>query len=863
MMKKILLSLLVTLISGSANADPIFFEYWAGEGTAEHPYLISNVQDLKYLEECSHYHDFVGYCFKIVVPTLVFSTALGDDGCNFHPIANFHGQLDGNGVVIQNMIIDMPTTEYLGVGLFIQNFGTVKNITIDSNCRIVGNQRAGGIAGYNHGTIDNCVNKASVTACVAGGIAGFNDGHIYSGKITNCENNGTITSTDATEGYAGGVVGAGGTSGTCTNCSNSGIVNGKKYTGGIIGYLQNESGALTNCTNNGDVTGTEYVGGVVGFIYSTGGLVSGCTNSGKVTGTGENTGGIAGYCEKKIIACSNSGEVTGTYAVGGISGWVKVGIIEESVNTGKILGNNKYVGGITGLTSLGSAITDCINRGAVEGRESVVGGITGESEKDSEIRDCYNYAKITALAYAGGISGLNSSGSTIEDCNNYGEVVCIVGDDSGGFAGGIVAKNNFISGSSTSNTSLIKNCINEGNVSGLNSIGGIAGTNQGEDGNPNAKIEDCTNKGIVSGNSNVGGIAGGQYKQTISGCCNQGDVIGNMWTGAIIGAMGTESTMSENYYLSSVIVKVGSTSYTGDTPRGEGKDDGVAPVDITTHNGAVVRLVPTQTVEVITTDGETVKTDITTNMTDEANKEVEVISAGIPASEAGSSDVAIPGSVTIGSTDYQVTSIAPNSFAGKTEIENIYLPETDTKLTLGANALKIDDTNVATIHTSLALLDDYTTDAVLDQNLVAGKVQTTVTPANQYWTFACGVDVEVPDGVSVYICKINGSEVEITELTADQLTVNGKKIIKANNGVLLLSTAGNPCKMIAVKNADITIVDATKDAKSYGADNALEPVIATNHYDPASYYMLYQGKFVAIASDDVTKTPACKALLKK
>ena len=139
----------------------------------------------------------------------------------------------------------------------------------------------------------------------------------------------------------------------------------------------------------------------------------------------------------------------------------------------------------------------------------------------------------------------------------------------------------------------------------------------------------------------------------------------------------------------------------------------------------------------------------------------------------------------------------------------------------------------------------------------------TVTPANQYWTFACGVDVEIPDGVSVYICKINGSEVEITELTADQLTVGGKKIIKANNGVLLSCTAGNPCKMIAVKNADITIVDATKDAKSYGADNALEPVIATNHYDPASYYMLYQGKFVAIASDDVTKTPACKALLKK
>lgn len=230
-------------------------------------------------------------------------------------------------------------------------------------------------------------------------------------------------------------------------------------------------------------------------------------------------------------------------------------------------------------------------------------------------------------------------------------------------------------------------------------------------------------------------------------------------------------------------------------------------------------------------------------------------------SESTGTEVEIPEQV----NGKEVSEIGANAFAGKTGVTDIVLPETEKALELGTNALKIDDDHMATVHVPLSLLVDYALNGELKQNFEAGKVVATITAPNQYWTFSSGVDVLVPDGVKVYICKaINGSDIQIVELTDAELTVDGKKVIKANNGVLISSTSGNAYDLVAKSGAQAsgTIPAAFDNANSYEG-NKLVPVVRSENYDPDQYYMLYNGGFVKIADGDVSKTPACRALLKK
>ena len=323
------------------------------------------------------------------------------------------------------------------------------------------------------------------------------------------------------------------------------------------------------------------------------------------------------------------------------------------------------------------------------------------------------------------------------------------------------------------------------------------------------------------------------------------------------------ATASEGYKLTSLKVYRYS-----DTNRAQTRTEIPVGEELTltkvTSNKEYTFEMPDDDVNITATFGEDIKQEVkteesgvtvaTANVTDDIVKEAEVTQV-VPDNEGVAT---IPESV----GDYTVTSVADNAFAGKTEVTDIHLPDTEEPITLGENALKIDDNHVATIHTPLALLDDYATNKQLEQNVEAGKLVATVTPPNRFWTFSSGVDVEISSDISVYLCKKNGDDIETTMLTEEQLNVGGRRVIKANNGVLLAGTAGNAYELIARKNSGISIVDATKDAKSYGVDNALVPAIVAMHFTPSDFMMLYKGEFIGIANDD-TKAPACKALLKK
>ena len=220
-------------------------------------------------------------------------------------------------------------------------------------------------------------------------------------------------------------------------------------------------------------------------------------------------------------------------------------------------------------------------------------------------------------------------------------------------------------------------------------------------------------------------------------------------------------------------------------------------------------------------------------------------------------------------TIYEITSIAAGAFVSNEPtavITTVVLPDTEKPLTLEPGCMDNGTGESMKVVTPLQFLDDYALDNVLAESYEALKVSAVVTPANRYWTFSCGVDVVLPEGVSVYTCQVNDDkEVEITEIAEEQLTVDGSRTILANNGVLVAcndGTGGNAYEIVAnpVRMKSGSAI-ATDDAKSYGRNNLLEPVIEKKNYAGGSYYVLVENEFHPILYND-SKVPACKAVLK-
>ncbi len=88
--------------------------------------------------------------------------------------------------------------------------------------------------------------------------------------------------------YVGGLVGE--NKGSISVCYSTGVVNGGRSVGGLVGYNSN-NGDITNCSSNCMVSGFENIGGLLGHNFS--GRVTRCFSTGFVTGF-EDVGGLVG-----------------------------------------------------------------------------------------------------------------------------------------------------------------------------------------------------------------------------------------------------------------------------------------------------------------------------------------------------------------------------------------------------------------------------------------------------------------------------------------------------------------------------------------------------------------------------------------
>lgn len=225
--------------------------------------------------------------------------------------------------------------------------------------------------------------------------------------------------------------------------------------------------------------------------------------------------------------------------------------------------------------------------------------------------------------------------------------------------------------------------------------------------------------------------------------------------------------------------------------------------------------------------------------------------------------VTVPSEIVNGNVVYQVTTIKQDAFKKKegdnTVVTKVILPETAAPLKVEEGALKPDG-NLLDVVTPLSMLDDYATMETMQETFTAKKISAVVTAPNRYWTFSSGVDCVLPEGVTAYKAIWDAGQPRIELIADEELMVDGKRIVKANNGVLIASVKGNAYEIVANPgNQDSkTKLDPDKDANSY-AGNCLMPTIEKHQYTPASNYLIMKdNKFHTMSASG--KVPACKAV---
>ena len=294
----------------------------------------------------------------------------------------FAGTFDGGDCEISGLYI-YDTADQQGLFYSLAAGGTVRNLRISG--AVTGGSYVGGLAGRNHGTIENCQSAVSVSGTVQaiGGLVGFNNGTISNSKNTgpvegmmnvggvagynsnNCEMNGCVNTgrITGTAMYTGGVVGMN-NGGIISGGKNSGTISGETYTGGVVGHTVSVTAGtkadavIENCNNTGSVSGTNGIGGIAGAVGNADSVVTGCYNSGAVSSTTTDSaaGGIAGYNNGMLTNCYNesaNGSVITSAAdgarIGGVAG-ANAGVLTNSYNTGAVsaTGSNAAAGGVVG-----------------------------------------------------------------------------------------------------------------------------------------------------------------------------------------------------------------------------------------------------------------------------------------------------------------------------------------------------------------------------------------------------------------------------------------------------------------------------------------------------------------------------------
>lgn len=163
------------------------------------------------------------------------------------------------------------------------------------------------------------------------------------------------------------------------------------------------SGKVEKCTNSGAVLGDLNAGGVVGAIAYENRL----DPENDLQIGGDNSMNFDTQLRAVILGCENSGRVTAKRQnVGGIVGWMALGLTKDCLSTGSIDAEDaNYVGGVAGRSD--GYIRRCSAKSAITGN-AYVGGVAGEG---LTVTDCRSMVQLTGSEKAGAILGFKGEHS--------------------------------------------------------------------------------------------------------------------------------------------------------------------------------------------------------------------------------------------------------------------------------------------------------------------------------------------------------------------------------------------------------------------------------------------------------------------
>lgn len=444
-------------------------------------------------------------------------------------------------------------TGTLGSGVSLQGY----NPSFNYNDYVSGNNARGSMAGGIIGCVtqntklEGCTNYGIVShKSAAGGIAGWNDG-----SINNCHTYATLGTQQDGYAYLGGIVGINNRTVTDSAPAASITVRGRYIIGGVAGLNLTNASITYNTSDSIPVTvqANECAGGVAGV--NCGNIALGSTTL-QVNITAESyAGGIAGSNNTRNATTASiaGGNVTGTVTAtkncaGGAAGANYANISGVALTGGAcVRANDQFAGGIAGSNRAGTngqigTITGCANTAGQTGNNYTVyatngnaGGIAGSNESGAQIVDSVvggvkiGVAKCDAAGIAANNFGI-IQGGTVGSCDitfageSIGAVTAI--NNAGAEISGVMLKENAhiafhgpatnVGGIAGKNAGTIDKCTVSSpalNLSGLTaradsiSLGGAAGVNMQD-----AKISETNVTLNITDNlnkyKNLGGVAG-------------------------------------------------------------------------------------------------------------------------------------------------------------------------------------------------------------------------------------------------------------------------------------------------------------------------------------------------------------------
>ncbi|MES2527683.1 MAG: hypothetical protein V4598_11375 [Bdellovibrionota bacterium] len=258
--------------------------YGGGDGTANSPYLICNVNQLYNMypdngTTVNNYKlladiDLTSYYQGVNKhPSQPTHTCL-KDGSNFFPLGfntfsctglgNYDNTIDGGGKTIKGMRIIMPGTAQVG---FIgkANNGYIRRLKFE-NAYVEGLSEAGVIAGQITGSqhlsdFEVTGSEVKISGSRVGGAFGYlrSNSNAFNVKVSKTK----VISTAGS--YAGGIIGQFFQFNSCHKCTFSGDVRSQSISGGLVGGISDAfGGSITNSSFEGYVEGNASVGGIAG-----------------------------------------------------------------------------------------------------------------------------------------------------------------------------------------------------------------------------------------------------------------------------------------------------------------------------------------------------------------------------------------------------------------------------------------------------------------------------------------------------------------------------------------------------------------------------------------------------------------------